>query len=173
MAEDPYAQTAAVTKTLVEALKQVQETSDLSGVLGPANTAESLSELHVRLVTVRARQSRLSELVASLVMLHSRVKKAQADRRGDLLEAEAAVVSEKKAKVFSEDFSSAQERNAKLASQTLEQRVALRAIDKLVIDTDAALEYARIRHRELGSQVQDVNTRLRIISMESSWDLSS
>jgi hypothetical protein len=166
---NPYLETGVVAKTLTALLADVQESYDLGDVLSPPSQGESLSDLHNRLIQVRSRQTRISDIVGDLVRLQSTLRKSVIDKEGELEEAQSGVVVEKKWAV--EEFRSAAEKNARLAGKTVEQKIAVRAAKKLLLDVDSSLEYARVKHRELGSQVNDVNTRLRIINLDGDWSV--
>lgn len=134
--------------------------------LGPPHAGESLSDLHQRLLGTRAAMSRVSELVGSLTLLQGRLRASLVDRRGLLEDAEADTVTTQRRPVLTEDFSSAKEKNARLGAATLEQRRAVRAAERAAADLDAALSYARDRHRELDRAVRDVDLRVRIQSLD-------
>lgn len=162
---NPYDQNQDVVKVLVTVVRQVSENTDLSEALQAPNISENLLDLHNRLLVVRARQQRVSELVGTLIRIQANVRKLVLDKKSELASAEAnASVVPKQA--FVEDFSSAKERNAKLMAKTLDERVALTAAEKLQVDADAAVAYANNTYRELGNQAFDVSTRIKVLGME-------
>ena len=166
---NPYDQNEEVSKVLVKVVQEVSEVSNVSDELRLPSIGENLYDLHVRLLAVRARQQRASELVGTLIRIQANVRKLVLDRKSELDAAEAkAVIPSKQA--FVEDFSSAQERNARLRSKTLNERVSLTAAEKLQVDVDAALAYAQQVYRQLGNQSYDVNTRIKVLGMEGTLD---
>ena len=159
----PYDETGAVSQSLVKVVRQVGELKE-TGLPEP-NLGENLSDLHNRLLVTRAHQTTVTAHIGNLIRLRAGVRKKRMDLQGALEGAEAAAVTEKR--WTTEDYSSAKEKNALLASKTLQERIDLRAIEKLNEDVEAALAYARTIHTELGAQVQDVNSRLRILTLEA------
>lgn len=148
-------------------LDGVSEVANLVEDLGPPHLGESLTDLHTRLLVTRAAMSRVSELAGDLTLLSGRVRRALIDRRGELEDAEATVVSTRRPVVI-EDFSSAKEKNARIAAGTIESRVKVRHTEKVLADVEAAGYYVRDRHRELDRAVRDIDTRLRILGFEMS-----
>lgn len=163
---NPYEQNQDVTKVLVTVVQQVSDNLFLSDILPVANVSENLSDLHNRLLIVRARQQRVSELVGILIRTQASVRKLVLDRKSELASAEAKVSTPDRTVFQAEDYSSARERNAKLTAKTLDERVALTAAEKLMVDADAALAYAQNAYRELGNQAFDVSTRIKVFGME-------
>ena len=163
---DPYDQNQDVVQGLVKIVEQVSANANLSEVLPVANVSENLSDLHNRLLIVRARQQRVSELVGTLIRVQANVRKLVLDRKSELSSAEAKVIVPTKTVFQADDYSSAMERNAKLKGKTLEERIALTAAEKLQVDVDAALAYANNAYRELGNQAFDVSTRIKVLGME-------
>lgn len=133
------------------------------------NTGETPGDLHQRLLITRAAMTRVGELAGQMTLLGGRVKSAMIERRGAQQDAEAKIMSEPKGGrrvTFTEDFASGQERNARLAAGTVAERSALRRVERLSAELDAALTYTRDRHRELDRAVRDVETRLRLLTFE-------
>lgn len=158
------ASTSSVQQVLVGIVERSSEAMALVHDLGDPHVDESFSDLHTRLLVTRSAMTRLAALLGELIQIRFRVEQVLIDRRGELEEAEAVVVGQQRHVV--EDFSSAKEKNARLAAGTLESRRRVRVIEKLLKDVDAAVEYIRTRHRELDRAVRDIDTRLRIISFE-------
>lgn len=163
---DPYEQNQVVAEILLRTVTQVSESVDLSEIINPPHLGETLADLHNRLLAIRARQQRVSELVGTLIRIQANVRKLVLDRKSELSSAEAKVTVPTKSVFQADDYSSAMERNAKLKGKTLEERIALTAADKLQVDADAALAYAQNAYRELGNQAYDVNTRIKVLGME-------
>jgi hypothetical protein len=134
--------------------------------LDAPSTAETPADLHERLLVTRAGMTRVSELLGELTLLTGRIRAALVDRKGALEDEESTVVTPRGHRVLTEDYSSAKERNARLAGATLEARRRVRQVEKVLADADAALTYGRDRHRELDRAVRDIDTRLRILSFE-------
>ena len=164
--DDPYFENKIVSEVLVRVSKDISETSDLGDALKAPSVSESLLDLHNRLLTVRSRQQRVSELVGTLIRLQGNVRKLVLDRKLELETAEAKVSKKESWKPIVEDFRSAKERNAELSAKTLDERVALTAAEKLQVDVDVALAYAQGVYRELGNQAFDVSTRIKVLGME-------
>lgn len=162
---NPYEETQGVGSILVKVVEQVAENADLKPYLKATSVSESLKDLHERLLFVRGRQERISELVGTLIRIQANVRKVVLDRRSELTSAEANAAGLTK-QPWVEDYSSGRERNAKLTAKTLDEHVALTAANKLQVDADAALAYAQNVYRELGNQAYDVSTRIKILGME-------
>lgn len=137
---------------------------ELLGDLGQPSMDETLPDLHRRLLVTRSAQSRVSELVAQLVRLQGRVKNRLLDAEGALETATANVVE--KPTFGHANFASGEERRAKLAFQTIEERREVRQIEKVLTDIGAALEYSNNRFWELNRGVLDIDVRLKLILKE-------
>lgn len=161
---NPYEENEKVSKALVQVVQQISDTADLTQVLKPTSVGENLKDLHERLLTVRARQQRLSELVGTLIRIQGRMRKEVLQRELDLSVAEAHAAHSKQ--MIMEDYSSAKERTARMMAKTLDEHVALNAAKQLQANADAALAYAQNAHRELGNQAYDVRTRVKVLEME-------
>ena len=151
---------AAVDRTVT----QIQEAMRLLSDLPQPNLDETLADLHQRLLVTRSAQSRTSELVSQLVRLRGRIKNALLDAQGELETATANVVE--KPTFGHANFASGEERRAKLAFQTMEERRAVRQTEKLLTDVEAALEYGNNRFWELNRGVRDIEVRLQLILKE-------
>jgi hypothetical protein len=158
-------ETEAISQALVSKVKAIGDVKDHIDLPEP-HLGESLTDLHNRLLVVRSHQTTVAALVGDLVRLRAGVRKKRLDLQGALETAEAEAVTARRPKL-TEDYSSAMEKNSTLKAATLNERFDLRSVEKLIEDVEAALAYARSVHAELGSQVQDVNTRLRILNSEA------
>lgn len=156
---------AIVPKGLIKLLEEVSSAFEAVHDLGVPHQGESLSDLHQRLLTTRATMSRVSELVAQIIRLRGRVDQALIERKGELEDAEAAILT-KATKNLAEDFSSAKERNAKLGAQTLEERRNVRFAERVLADVKSAQEYSTNRLWELDRSVRDIDTRLKILAYD-------
>lgn len=156
----------AVPDILVKMLEGISEASSLVVDLGLPDISETPADLHVRLLTTRAAMTRVSDLCNQIVRLRSRIKQVVIDREGELEDAEATVLSTDNKKAFVEEFSSAKERNAKLAAKTLNERMRLRSVKKVMADIEGCYEYAKNKLWEFDRSVRDIDTRLRIMVYE-------
>lgn len=146
-------------------LDRASETANLPSDLGPPHVGESLTDLHQRLLLTRSAMTSLADLIGELTLFQGRVEATLIERRGVLEEAEATALAGRKRLV--EDFSSAKEKNARLGAETLSEARGVRQVEKLLAQVKAASIYCRDRHRELDRAVRDVETRVRILSLES------
>ena len=147
-------------------VSEVSETYGLVNDLGAPNLAETPHDLHNRLLITRSAMTRVSELVGDLVRIRGRMQGVLIDRKGELETANSVAVAASSKRVLLEDYSSAQEKNSRLAAATLDERSRLRQVEKRMADLDAALEYGRTKHRELDRAVRDVELRVRILNFE-------
>lgn len=152
--------------TVSRYLDEVVDASAGLADLGAPSTAETPADLHERLLVTRAAMTRVSEITGSLTLLSGRVKAALVEARGELDDEESSIVTRRPKVSFTEDYSSAKEKNARIGAATLETRRKVRQTEKVAVDLDAALAYARDRHRELDRAVRDIDTRLRLLSFE-------
>lgn len=163
-AKSKAADISTAATTLLQKLSEAQEPLQK---LGPPHLHESPPDLHNRLLVSRACMSRVSESVAQLVRLRGLSTILVITCEGDLQEAEAkAVESRPRISLSGEDFASAKERNARLATSTVQELWCLRQARIAQADADSALEYGRNRLWELDRAVRDIDTRLRILVYE-------
>jgi hypothetical protein len=155
-----------VTQTILKFVDDIAESFNQLDKLGPPHETESLKDLHRRLLTTRAAMTRVSELTSRLIRYRGRLVRASIISKGELESAETKVISDEPKKALIEDYSSAKERNAKLAAKTIEERRRVRIVDQWVVDVDSALDYAKNRSWELDRAVRDIDTRLKILAYE-------
>lgn len=154
-----------VHSTVTALLDAISDAYALVATQDAPSTSETPADLHQRLLTSRAAMTRVADLTGELTLLAGRVKRLLIEARGELEDAEAELVGRKPRHV--EDFSSAKERNARMAAGTLETLRKIRKAESAQSEVDSALYYARDRHRELDRAVRDIDTRLRILTFES------
>jgi hypothetical protein len=154
-----------IHSTVGALLDAISDAFALTSTLDPPSTSETLTDLHQRLLICRAAMTRVADLTGELTLLSGKVKRLLIEAKGELEDEEAALVGRKPR--HTEDFSSAKERNARMAAGTLETLRKIRKAEGAQSEVDSALFYARDRHRELDRAVRDIDTRLRIISIES------
>lgn len=147
-------------------VSEVSRAAELVNDLDPPNLGETHQDLHNRLLITRSAMSRISELIAELVRIRGRLQGILVDRKGELETANATAVTTGSKRFPLEDYSSAQEKNSRLAAATMEERTKVRQIEKRLADLEAALEYGRIKHRELDRAVRDVEIRVRLLNWE-------
>lgn len=155
-----------VHSTVSALLDAISDAYALTATLEAPSTGETLTDLHERLLLSRAAMTRVADLTGELTLLSGKVKRLLIEAKGDLEDAEAALVTRTGRRQI-EDFSSAKERNARMAAGTLETLRKIRKAEMAQSEVDSALFYARDRHRELDRAVRDIDTRLRIITIES------
>jgi hypothetical protein len=153
--------------SITSLLEGVSEAANLPAALGPPNRAETPTDLHERLLVTRAAMTRVSELAGELTLLTGKVKAALVEARGSLEDAEGEIVTARRP-AFTTEYNSAREKDARLGAGTLDHRRKVRQAEKLLAEVEAALYYSRDRHRELDRAVRDIDTRLRIITIEPS-----
>lgn len=159
--------TTAVNQTVDQTVADIHDAMALLSGLPQPNLDETLEDLHQRLLVTRSAQSRIAELVGYLIRLHRGVRNLLLDAEGDLEDASAAVVQ--RPSFGHQNFAAADERKAMLAAHTLEQRHAVRQMEKLRNDADAALEYGNNRFWELNRAVHDIEVRMRLILKEPNY----
>lgn len=152
---------------LAEGLEHAVRTmADLRAEVGIGDD-DAPTSLHDQLVKNRKAMDRAETFVAHLGRLHSRAQVAEADLKGELEDAEAKALQEAGP---AEEFSTARERNARLAVRTLDQRIALRKVARQRAEINEALEFARTLYRGMEASRRDVETRLRMITLQTGLD---
>jgi hypothetical protein len=141
---------------------------NLDEAIGQPHEAETPAEMHVRLIRTRATMTSVAAVLGSLVQLRTGAKVALDAAAGDLEDAEVATVGSQIK--MTEDYSSAKEKNARLGAATIEQRLAQRRAQKNLTMVTGVYDYAMVYHRELDRAVRDVETRIRIITLEGRFD---
>ena len=143
----------------------IREVADLRSQCGIGEG--SPAELHKQLVKNRQAMDRAETFVAQLARLHSRAQIAEQDLAGELEDAEAKALKQAGA---AEEFSTAKERNARLNVLTIDHRIALRKATRQRAEISEVLEYARTLYRGMEASRRDVETRLRMITLEGGLD---
>jgi hypothetical protein len=156
---------------IIDWLDGVVEACEPVADLTPPTTAETPADLHQRLLVTRAAMTRVSELAGEMTLLNGRVRATTIERKGAVDDAEAKVMTtptSHRRVLVTEDYSSGKERNARLGAATVMERTALRRVERLAAEVEAALSYTRDRHRELDRAVRDIDTRMRLLTFEGS-----
>lgn len=125
---------------------------------------EGPGELHDQLLVHRRALDRLEDHVAKLSRLKARADRAVREKQDVLEDAEAH------ADQLREEFSTAKERNAHLAVQTMDQRIALRKVTRQRDEIVEALEYCRTLYRGLDGSRRDLDARIRLITLQTSLE---
>lgn len=150
-----------------EALEHAVRTlADIRSEVGIGESDDPVS-LHEQLVKNRAAMDRAETFVAQLGRVHSRAQIAQQDLEGELEDAEAKALQDAGQ---AEEYSTAKERNARLAVRTIDQRIALRKVSRQRAEISEALEFARTLYRGMEASRRDVETRLRMITLQTGLD---
>lgn len=122
------------------------------------------TDLHENLIDHRKALDSLEVLVAQLVRARSQ-SDIEVRRAEDALEdAEAS------AGRLLEDFATAKEKNAHLATQTVEERVILRKARRRRDEVASAHDYTKALYWGLNGSRQDLSDRIRLITMQSSLE---
>jgi hypothetical protein len=158
----------SLSEELPEALKHaILTVSDLRAEVGIGELDGSPADLHKQLVKNRQAMDRAETFVAFLARAHSRAQIAEQDLAGELEDAEANALKKAGA---AEEYSTAKERNARLNVLTIDQRIALRKASRQRAEISEALEYVRTLYRGMEASRRDVETRLRMITLEGGLD---
>jgi hypothetical protein len=158
----------SLSEELPEALKHaILTVSDLRAQVGVGELDGSPADLHKQLVKNRQAMDRTETFMAQLARLHTRAQIAEQDLAAELEDAEAQAV--KKAGAV-EEYSTAKERNARLNLHTIDQKIALRKATRQRAEISEALEYVRTLYRGMEGSRRDVETRLRMITLEGGLD---
>lgn len=126
----------------------------------------STKELHDHLVRVRASLDRVEGLQTDLVVLKGKVANKHAILKANYEDAWGASATSRR-QSFSSDYSSAKERDAHHDLAAMKDKVALRQFEVVVRDVDTALEVVRTCHRGLDATRRDIDTRIRLLSVET------
>lgn len=159
---------AAADEVQVEVMeKAMRECTDLRNSLGDDSIDEGPAQLHEKLLKARKALDRTEYHVAHLGKLHARVSIVVDQRRGFVEDGEAEAM-EKLGKA--DDFSTAREKNARLTLATLDLHRSLRRAERLKAECLLALDYCRTLHRGLDSTRRDLDTRIRLLTMQTSLE---
>lgn len=136
---------------------------DLREEVGIGDQDDPVS-LHDQLKKNRKAMDRAETFVAELGRLHSKAAIAEEDYKGYLEDAEATALQKAGP---AEEYSSGKERNARLAVMVMDERIALRKAARQRAEIQEALDYARTLFRGMDASRRDVETRLRMITLET------
>lgn len=129
---------------------------------------DSPTEMHGRLLSIRAVLDRVEFMVTTLARLRVKVVQIVEDRQNAYDDAYATIVNKPGQHVA--EFSTGREREAKYSLGTIEERLALRKAQRLDREVAGALEYVRTLHRGIDGTRRDLDTRIRLITLETALE---
>lgn len=145
----------------------ITEAHELRYEIGPGHQGETLLEIHAKLIVARGNLDRLEEILVNIIRLNGKLKQAVADAKGKLDDAWDKAANGKNIG-FSFDGPAPRERYAEYNLRTVHETVEARQAEKVQRQVDTALDVVRTWHRGLDSARRDLETRIRLISLESS-----
>jgi hypothetical protein len=151
---------ADISPALEHAVRSMRDLRDEVGI----GELDDPVSLHEQLKKNRKAMDRAETFVAELGRLHSKAVIAEEDHKGYLEDAEATALQKAGP---AEDYSSGRERNARLAVMVMDEKIALRKVARQRAEIQEALEYARTLFRGMDASRRDVETRLRMITLET------
>ncbi len=135
------------------------------GLYGPDQGPEAL---HAHLVAHRRALDLLEAYLAELGNIRAGLELRVAAAQAAIEDAETDAVVE--GSPWSQEFMSAQERNARLRGESLEQRVQQRREERRLAEVRMAHEYVRVLHRGLEGSRNDLVQRIKLVTLTSALE---
>lgn len=154
-----------VNPTLIKACTDV---SHARSMVMSGDHSDSLDEIHTNLVNNRHQIERIEEITATLLLLRSRTAQALAAKKAVYEDAYASSMTKRRPS-FAE-FTSAKEKDANAAAETVAEALEMRKAEKVHRDVESAHEFCRVLLRGAEGTHRDLELRIRIISLSSSLD---
>lgn len=143
----------------------LEEAKALRASVGVGSAGDSMPVLHDRLLHARGVLDRLEEILATVILVHTRTKEQVADTRYDNDDAWNRIAASPRRNVGLE--SAPRERYAEYAMHTVKEQVAFRQAEKAERQAGAVVEILRLYHRGVDGVRRDLDSRIRSLA----WDL--
>jgi len=144
----------------------VTEAHELRFEIAPGDQTQTLTEIHSLLLAARGNLDRIEEILVSLVRMNGKAKQAVADHQNALGDAWDQQAGGRNVS-FSFSDPAPRERYAQYNQRTIHETVEARQAERVHRQMETSLEAVRIMYRGLDSARRDLETRIRLISLES------
>lgn len=139
------------------------EARQLREIADDIDLSDSVQDLHEQLVNFRRAQNRTEAILADAGLVRSRVRKLT----DDLLAAYEDKFAENVLNDRTGEYQSAKAQDARYKAGALTELRNLRRAKQMLADVEEVFEFVNIKHRGLDSARRDIDSRIRIISLES------
>lgn len=146
-------------------LSALEEATEARALVRPGAEEDGVQDLHSQLLTNRRNIERLEYLTAQFVLLKSRTSQAVAARKGAYDDAYMKAAT--KPSVGFGDFATAREKDAVFNLSAMDETWQLRKAESMHRDVDSGWDYCRILLRGAEGVQRDLETRIRLMSMQS------
>lgn len=156
--------TATDPNTLMEQIKPRVEEARVLRELSPWDLDDPPMVLHAHLIEVRARYDRVEAILATLIEYRTRTRALLNEAR----EAHEALWDAKATgrKADALEYMAGRERVAHVNVDVIPQRRRLRALERVELVIDGAVESVKLIHRGLDTVRRDLDTRIRLLMLE-------
>ena len=134
-------------------------------VVEPKQT-DSVSTMHASLLAARRALDRLEAIVADVGRLRARARARVAEAKDEF--DEATIQAMQKSKIG--EYSSAEERRMTYKAASFDQFRALRQAEKQEALISEVYDYCYMRYRGLDGARKDLDTRIRLITLQTSLE---
>lgn len=147
----------------------LNEARELRESLPSGSLADTPADIHAQLLKARAVLDRMEQILAHIIVMknvsaqQSRAAKAEYEDAWGEVATHAAVG-------FSHENAAPRERYAKYDQSTVKQQVAAREAENYDSRVWMTLDIVKMWHRSIDGLRQDLNTRLRIVSLNTSLE---
>jgi plasmid stabilization system protein ParE len=138
------------------------EAAELRASPGPSDINETLPDLHARLVRSRQAQDRIEEILGLIIRLRGVTRKRARACKDELEDKLGRVIRGTK----TAEYSTAREREAAYEVGAFEEKRAWRAAEKMLANVEMAYEFVQLKHRGIDTARRDIETRVRIVSLD-------
>jgi hypothetical protein len=155
---------AAFWEDMDETLKQWRnEAVELRESIPAPSVSDNIHSLHEQIVAARRAQDRLESIVGDLGLLRSRLRKLVAELQAEFDDKFAQNVINDRVG----EYSSAKAQDARYSAGALVELRNLRKAKKMLLDVEDVYDYVNLRFRGTDSARRDIDSRIRIINLES------
>ena len=137
------------------------EATELRGSVSEPNTAETVEDLHERLIATRKAQDRLEAIVADLGRLRSRSRIRVAELQDAYDDAWRNSFSISRVG----EYDSAKAQDARHTLAAMNEMIELRKAKRLNADIEEVYDFVVLKHRGLNSSRQDLDLRIKMLSV--------
>lgn len=144
----------------------VVEARELREAVSQSKETDSVSTMHANLLAGRRSLDRLEAIVAEVGRLRARAKISVSDAKDAYEEAMIAVMQ----KTRIGEYTSADERRMTYKAACFDEYRTLRKAEKYEAAIAEVYDYCLMRYRGLDSSRKDLDTRIRLISLQSALE---
>lgn len=142
------------------------EANTLRELPGVSSESEGISDLHGRLVRTRQAQDRLEAIVADIGRVRSRVRLMVSDAKDAYDDAKITAMQRNRIG----EYTSAEERSLTLKAASFDEYRILKQAERKEAEVTEVFDYCQLKYKGLDSARRDIDTRIRLISLQSSLE---